>query len=330
MHVVSPQPILCYSGRWPELKRSYLPAPLPETAYAGPSIGVVIPAHNSVGTILETISSILANIGPDDEVFVVENGSSDSTWPLLVKNFSAHPSVHLIQSNEANAAIARSKGVEIARKHPYVAFCDADDLWTPDKISMVRQIIKSESPDIIFHPMLSIAPGRFTLEGSGFLDKKLPRTSQFCWDLAASGNFLPTSAVIVRRDLFPDPAFFAELRHTQDFEAWCAMSHGNKDLRVTYIDQILGIHRWMGGLSKSVPERLRNVWQITKSYIADAPLRLRIAALSRNFLHICWWLFRTGNLPAAHFVFSGSTDFVAQRKEVALEIARASLITHES
>ncbi len=302
-------------GPWSNMQRFFLHSSSITNREKTKSIGVIVPAHNASITIVSTIDSILSSITPGDEVFVIENGSTDDTWQKLKQNYSRISAVRLIQSAVANASIARNIGVASAHDHEYVAFCDADDIWFPQKIELVKQIIEIESPDILFHPMLSVGEGRLTLEAAGFLNKDLPCTQKFAWDMALKGNFLPTSALVLQRKLLATPPFLPDLKQTQDFEAWCAMSCGRNTLKVAYLDSILGIHRWMRGLSKSIPSRMRNVWSISTSYIGDAPFIFRLTTKLRMISHILWWLGKTRNLRSLGYVFSDPINLCEMRSK---------------
>jgi glycosyltransferase involved in cell wall biosynthesis len=297
-------PYIC--GRWKGMKEHCLTLDR-EVAYNDfVTVAVVVPAHNASQTIVSTIDSILKSISDGDRIFVIENGSMDDTWQKLCATYQENSAVCLTQSDIANASIARNLGVELAHEYDYVAFCDADDTWHPRKLEWVRKIIASNSPDVIFHPMLSVGDKRITLEGAGFLNKRLPRTPKLAWDLAVYGNFFPTSAMVLRRCVLPNPVFLPELKQTQDYEAWCAIAHFNANLNVAYIDLILGIHSWMGGLSNAVPARMRNIWWVSAHYLENAPLKLRAIAKFRMLAHIVWWLGKTKNLGMLRALFLSS------------------------
>lgn len=304
-------PYLC--GIWPEGETRLIDTADGQELEDCPSVAVVVPAHNSAVTIVATVKSLLAALRHSDAIYIVENGSTDDTLALLNRHFAADPAVHILQSPEANAATARSLGVAAASDHEYVAFCDADDLWMPHKLDIIRRIIKREASDLIFHPMLSVGERRLELEGSGFLNKRLPRTERLGWDLARYGNFLTTSATVFRRSLLAEPPFLACLRQTQDYEAWCAAAFGRKHLKYAYVDATLGIHFWMGGLSKSLDARMRNVWSIATSYISDAPRMLRLATLARTFAHIVWWLAKSRRSLSLVRVLSARQNFLKLR-----------------
>jgi glycosyltransferase involved in cell wall biosynthesis len=317
MTISSSQMLIPYLfGSWPKLNLHILDTYSDKDLESWSSVGVIVPAHNAAETIVETTQSLLKAVRKDDVIYIVENGSRDHTWLLLNKHFGMLPNIRLYQTTQANASIARNMGVTEAKKHEYIAFCDADDLWMPNKIQIIRCIIEAQKPDLIFHPLLSVGEKRLELEGSAFMNKDLPRTSRFYWDLACYGNFLPTSSLVIRRSLLKTPAFLPELQHTQDYEAWCAATHGCVEVKVAYADVVLGIHRWMGGLSKEISARLLNVWSISTSYVSDAPLLVRLAAVARTLTHVIWWAVKQGEARKLIRIINNRQDIISLRSRM--------------
>ncbi len=301
-------------GIWPNMENKYLIYTAGVEIGQSISIAVVVPAHNASRTIINSIESILQTLTDGDHIFIVENGSTDETWNILVKNYSSNASVTLIQAHEANVSSARNAGVAAARAYDYIAFCDADDVWSKNKIRVAKELIRREHPDILFHPMLSIGVNRLAIEGGSFIDKKLPRSKKLYLDLARYGNFFPTSAMVVKRDKMLANTFLPSLKHTQDYEAWCALAYSLPEIKVMYVESILGIHYWMGGLSNSVVDRMRNIKTISSAYLADAPILFRFSATLRINAHILWWLFRTSNISQINTVLSNKIDIGNLRK----------------
>ena len=96
-----------------------------------PLISVIIPAYNAEQTISETVRSVLKQTLSDFEVIIIDDGSQDLTLEILsgitdsrIKVFS-HPN--------AGACVSRNRGFAQAQGE-FIAFLDADDLWTPDKL----------------------------------------------------------------------------------------------------------------------------------------------------------------------------------------------------
>ncbi|NER19342.1 MAG: glycosyltransferase [Symploca sp. SIO1C2] len=105
-----------------------------------PLISVIIPAYNAEKTILETIESIFQQTFADFEIIVINDGSQDSTLELLsgVKD----PRLQVFSFPNAGLSASRNRGVARA-KGEYISFIDADDLWTPDKLELQLQALRT-------------------------------------------------------------------------------------------------------------------------------------------------------------------------------------------
>jgi len=98
---------------------------------------VVVPTHDRRGLLAVTLRSILGQRGVDLEVLVVDDGSSDGTAELVAG--LGDPRVRLLRHETAQGvAAARNRGIAEARG-AWVAFCDDDDLWAPDKLARQLQ-----------------------------------------------------------------------------------------------------------------------------------------------------------------------------------------------
>lgn len=96
-----------------------------------PKVSVVIPVHNGMKYLPETLDSVIKQTFQDFEVIVVDDGSSDETpnWVASCQD----PRVRLVQQPNQGTPGARNNGIANA-KGDYIAFLDADDIWKPTKL----------------------------------------------------------------------------------------------------------------------------------------------------------------------------------------------------
>ena len=78
----------------------------------------------------DCINSILTQSYPNIEVIFVDDGSTDDSV-LIAKSFLEKVKVIVQDHKGVNAA--RNLGISHAMGK-YIAFCDSDDVWLPDKI----------------------------------------------------------------------------------------------------------------------------------------------------------------------------------------------------
>ncbi|MBZ0155113.1 MAG: glycosyltransferase [Alphaproteobacteria bacterium] len=108
-------------------------------------VSVVIPTYNRAGLIRRAVDSVLVSVEDEDEVIVVDDGSSDNTEEVL---FPYRNRIRYIRTGNAGAGAARNRGVREAR-NPLVAFLDSDDEWMPHKLQVQRAVMQAR-PDVLF------------------------------------------------------------------------------------------------------------------------------------------------------------------------------------
>jgi glycosyltransferase involved in cell wall biosynthesis len=106
-------------------------------------VSVVIPTHNRVFLLSQAVSCVLAQIGVRLELIVVNDGSRDGTAEWLRHLAADDRRVKVVHHTTPQLmSAARNAGIERASAC-WVAFCDDDDLWAPDKL--VTQVHELET-----------------------------------------------------------------------------------------------------------------------------------------------------------------------------------------
>ncbi|MCB5183694.1 glycosyltransferase family 2 protein [Methylobacillus gramineus] len=101
---------------------------------------VVIPLYNKEAFIERALNSVLQQTLSDYEVIVVDDGSSDGSMEL-VSQFD-DDRIRVIQQENAGVAAARNTGIAAAGRE-WVAFLDADDVWMPDHLQELQDLINA-------------------------------------------------------------------------------------------------------------------------------------------------------------------------------------------
>jgi glycosyltransferase involved in cell wall biosynthesis len=96
-----------------------------------PLISVIIPVYNGEKTIRETIQSVLNQTFQNFEILVINDGSQDAT--LEIVNSIQDPRLKVFSYPNAKQAASRNRGFSHSTGE-FIAFLDADDLWTPNKL----------------------------------------------------------------------------------------------------------------------------------------------------------------------------------------------------
>jgi glycosyltransferase involved in cell wall biosynthesis len=135
-----------------------------------PLVSVIIPAYNAARFIRWTIDSILNQNCQPSEIIVVNDGSTDDTASVVG---AYEPPVRLINIENVGPTGARLKGVNAATS-AWLAFCDSDDLWHPDHLSRLIDLVEVHHIPFAFSNFSHVKDGRkaaeshFEADPSGF------------------------------------------------------------------------------------------------------------------------------------------------------------------
>lgn len=179
---------------------------------SSPLVSVVIPAHNAAEFVGEAIDSVLRQSYRHYEIVVVDDGSSDTTASIVGR----YPGVRLLRQPQRGAGAARNAGIR-STKGELIAFLDADDWWTPDKLERQVALLGSR-PDagMVVTEHVHV----FDDGGAAVTDKSLALAGD-----AVRGIFLHsligTPTVMVRRHVLDGVGLFDEsLTCAEDENLW--------------------------------------------------------------------------------------------------------------
>lgn len=172
-------------------------------------ISVVIPVHNGQDYIADAIRSIRRQGHNALEIIVVDDGSTDRTFGVVE---SLGDGIRYIRQTNQGAPAARNHGIRAARGN-FIAFLDADDLWTDNKLDMqlpylrddpslhlvrgntqfmrkAENLTGSEDWETVGPPWPALSLGsaimsREAFDKVGCLDEKLPFNDDVDWFLRA-------------------------------------------------------------------------------------------------------------------------------------------------
>jgi glycosyltransferase involved in cell wall biosynthesis len=183
-----------------------------------PSISAVVTVYNAEQCIGEALRAILGQTHSPDEVIVVDDGSSDGT-PAELARFGSEITV-LRQDNRGHAP-ALNRGMSAARGD-YLAKCDADDIWEPNKLARQLEAVQA-------HPEIDIAFSAIQVFGDmeearglhtagdrsvGVLDSPLFARTLY------RENILCPSTTLIRSRLYERLGPFAEHLAAEDYDYW--------------------------------------------------------------------------------------------------------------
>jgi glycosyltransferase involved in cell wall biosynthesis len=210
----------------------------------------VVPTRNRRPVLATTLGTIVAQRGVDLRVIVVDEGSSDDTPEYL--GAVADPRFEIVRHDEPKGlAAARNAGLERATSR-WVAFCDDDDLWAPDKLA--RQLAELDRVD----------GAQWACAGTVSIDAELnvigyhrPPPSGDVHSLLQATNVIPGggSSLLVDAELARSVGGYqAYATGCEDFSMHCQLAVRSPLASVDL--PLIGYRVWQGSMSTNV-DRMR-------------------------------------------------------------------------
>jgi len=222
---------------------------------SGPLVSIIIPTVNRSSLLRETIVSVLAQSFQSFEVIVVSDGGTDNTAEVL-SDF-ADPRIRFFQRPAAKRpAVPRNFGITQTRGK-YVAFCDDDDLWVPDKLT--RQVALMEADSAV---ALCSTTVRVRLSDGSEKASSGIRGGEINLRRLYVKNLVATSSVLVRAAVLRELGDFdeaPELAPYEDYEYWLRLVSRH---RAILIPDDLVTYRIHG--RNVTPARLRGIRLVFK------------------------------------------------------------------
>jgi len=184
-----------------------------------PDITAIVPTHDRIGLLTTTLRTVLWQRDVSLEVIVVDDGSRDDV-ATAVAAFD-DPRVRVLRNDTARGvSSARNRGAAEARA-PWLAFCDDDDLWAPEKLARQLAVATRDDARWSYGGAVHVnLPLRITTAKRPPPGDVLARTLPG-WSLMPGGS----SNAIVRRDAFRDVDGWDEgLVNLADWDLWAKLA----------------------------------------------------------------------------------------------------------
>lgn len=182
---------------------------------------IIIPLYNKELNIGVTLQSVISQTYNDFEILIVNDGSTDESV-AIVKTFM-DTRIRIIQKENGGVSSARNSGIKEA-KFNYIAFLDADDVWEPNYLEEMRNLVLS-------YPKAAILGCNFDYYENGKYkqrDNGLPSdfrnivTNYF--EIGKRFSLFWTSAVIVQKEKVEEVGCFDErISMGEDLDLWFRM-----------------------------------------------------------------------------------------------------------
>ncbi|UXP32656.1 glycosyltransferase family 2 protein [Reichenbachiella agarivorans] len=216
-----------------------------------PLVSVIIAAYNAEKYIESAIESILNQTYTNTEIIVVDDGSTDQTASLVKQ----YPVTYYFQKNQGqptalNFGISQSHG-------SFLAFNDADDLWSTDKLELQLEAFYSCADlEVSFGLVQQFISPELTKEQAARVH--CPKDPM---------NGYSKQTMLIKKAAFNNIGSFNPSVRMGDFIEWFAMAKRN-GVKYTMVDKVVA-HRRLHLENMSIQQRdqRNNFAQILKRHL---------------------------------------------------------------
>lgn len=247
-----------------------------------PVISIIMPVFNAAATLDDTLNAVLAQSVREFELIIIDDGSTDDSLSRL-KVYAAQDSrIRLVARDNAGVSSARNLGVELGRA-PFIAFIDADDIWTADKLEC-HLACHAAAPNLAAsYARIGFLPQEARAMSACRTVSSLSASPLALIDVLGENPVCTMSNLFVRRDwFFKTNGFDVGLSHAEDQDFLAQLLVRGADIRG--IDAVLVGYRFSpDGLSMDL-DRMRAGWQRVAERHLEGPALSSLQALYARYL----------------------------------------------
>jgi cellulose synthase/poly-beta-1,6-N-acetylglucosamine synthase-like glycosyltransferase/peptidoglycan/xylan/chitin deacetylase (PgdA/CDA1 family) len=97
------------------------------------TVCAIVPAYNEEKVICQTVRSLLQSNWKDLAILVVDDGSRDRTYEIVLETFADEPRVRIVKKENGGKSEALNLGISMV-DHDVIVAMDADTIFLPDTI----------------------------------------------------------------------------------------------------------------------------------------------------------------------------------------------------
>lgn len=183
-----------------------------------PSTTIIVPCWNEEKTVAGTVHSLLRLNYPKDKlkIFIVDDGSTDSTWEAIQK-FAHHPQIALFKKENGGKHTAVNLGIEKATTE-LVGCLDADSFVEENALLEIARAFNEDPLMMAATPMLVVHDPKTILQK---MQKTEYHTGAFLKRMLSpldAINVTPGPFSIFRKKVFNKIGLFKAAHNTEDLE----------------------------------------------------------------------------------------------------------------
>lgn len=187
----------------------------PRALEARGRVSVLLPVKNGEASIGEAVGSVLADLRHQDELIVIDDGSTDRTFAIVA---GTPGRVQVLRNRGTGIVDALNTGLAVA-VGDYLARCDADDTWLPGHRDRLVTALEADATAVAaFGGAVLIGPGG---EPRGL---SVPPTADRLAAVLLRENPLVHGTVLARTTAVRAAGGYHDYPGAEDYDLWLRLT----------------------------------------------------------------------------------------------------------
>lgn len=238
-----------------------------------PQISVIVPVYNAEKFLKRCVDSILSQTFSDFELLLIDDGSIDQSALICDEYARSDTRIQVVHKENGGAAAARNAGIRMANG-AYLAFCDSDDMVSPQWLQHMIDSADSGTLPIgaSCHKLEVLGKAKDIQIEPG---KEYPREEYFCFQKRGLAGFL-WNALYSREIVVENDLLLREQRDCGDYNEDLIFTlgyvhHVDRILYTGYADYLYAVHddSLSRGNDRFYYEKYAEKYRLWKSFLDE-------------------------------------------------------------
>jgi cellulose synthase/poly-beta-1,6-N-acetylglucosamine synthase-like glycosyltransferase len=183
-----------------------------------PAVTIVVPCWNEERTVYKTVRSLLGLHYPKDKlkIFLIDDGSTDSTWSILRK-FEKYPNIRIFRKENGGKYTALNMGLELMQTD-FFGGLDADSLVDPESLVRIMSYFEKDPETMAVAPSVTVYDPRSFVQNAQKAEYNMGIYLKKMLGFLGAINVTPGPLTIFRKKVFDNLGPYCQGHNTEDME----------------------------------------------------------------------------------------------------------------